>query len=438
MKTKTFLVGLFLILCSYAVYAECGGCVSSACSNDCCAFGDIGIVGSISSYCDLNSGAMIPQKTEGFCDNNFECSQNYTCLGNNCTNIFNSYISNQSLLLELENIATFCMGEGYFCSSSATAPLNSTLQDKNCSYLSNSYNCYKCNSGFSWNETIGKCIPPVCTQSPGCINMSSLGNASEVLGYCSTSGFTCFACSSNYDWNSSSNSCKLKSCNSLPGCLNKTSLDGASNVNRACDNGYTCFECSSGYGWDGSSCTYIEEDNDNSNDNSLEWTTIPLSSSQFNDGLSIDLGVYQRVYVSVEGQSHWIGVMTIAGVAVSLSVNSNPQTVILSVGETKNIEITEDNYYDLSIKLNSVSSNKANLIIQSIHEVMNVPVVRDQTNPPVITPGGTNSLAQGTKENSSVILYVVLGFLSLLVIIVVILIIYSASNKPQATGGSDN
>ncbi len=52
----------------------------------------------------------------------------------------------------------------------------------------------------------------------------------------------------------------------------------------------------------------------------------------------------------------------------TINVTSEPQQATLTIGQEKKFEVTNDTYYDLSVKLNGIKNNKANITIQAIQQ----------------------------------------------------------------------
>ncbi|MEK6825769.1 MAG: hypothetical protein AABY00_03210, partial [Nanoarchaeota archaeon] len=103
------------------------------------------------------------------------------------------------------------------------------------------------------------------------------------------------------------------------------------------------------------------------------WTqTYTISESQVTQGYTASLAAKERVKLTVGGQEHTVGVLSLTSTTATIQIASTPQTATLSVGENKKFEITNDSFYDLNVTLYSISGNKANVSIISIHEAMSV------------------------------------------------------------------
>lgn len=59
-----------------------------------------------------------------------------------------------------------------------------------------------------------------------------------------------------------------------------------------------------------------------------------------------------------------------------MEIASDPVTITLNLLESKKLDLNNDNYYDLYIKLNEIKSSKAYLEVKYIHEIIT----------PVVTP----------------------------------------------------
>jgi hypothetical protein len=99
--------------------------------------------------------------------------------------------------------------------------------------------------------------------------------------------------------------------------------------------------------------------------------TYVLSDEQFKQGFTQELSKGDKIKVNVSGEYHIINLTSISSSNVQITITSTPQTAILSIGDIRRFEVTDDNYYDLSVRLDSVSnSTKAKLIVKSIHELI--------------------------------------------------------------------
>ena len=75
-----------------------------------------------------------------------------------------------------------------------------------------------------------------------------------------------------------------------------------------------------------------------------------------------------RVTINVEGEIHYLEIIELTNTSIVINISSTPQQATLQIGEEEKFEITDDNYYDILVKLNGIDNNLANLTISYIHE----------------------------------------------------------------------
>ncbi|MBT3582898.1 hypothetical protein HN510_03715, partial [Candidatus Woesearchaeota archaeon] len=98
-------------------------------------------------------------------------------------------------------------------------------------------------------------------------------------------------------------------------------------------------------------------------------TTYVITNEQFSSGYSNNLGVGDKMKFQVVASNHFVAVNKISGNRVSINVTSELQQASLSIGETKKFDVDSDNYYDLSVTLNSINgTTNADITVKSINE----------------------------------------------------------------------
>lgn len=101
------------------------------------------------------------------------------------------------------------------------------------------------------------------------------------------------------------------------------------------------------------------------------WSMTYLpGEDELESGYSKQLLKKERVRINIDGDYHYVGIIDLSSTSVTINVSSTPQTAVLSIGETKKFEVTDDDYFDLSVELNSIDESKANLTIYYIYEKM--------------------------------------------------------------------
>jgi len=104
------------------------------------------------------------------------------------------------------------------------------------------------------------------------------------------------------------------------------------------------------------------------------WTsTFVISDEQFKEGYSKEMYARQRLKINVDGDDHYVGIVNLTDTYVTINISSNPQQAVFNVGDEKKFDVTDDGYYDLDIKLNSINNSRINITILSIYEkIVNV------------------------------------------------------------------
>lgn len=97
-------------------------------------------------------------------------------------------------------------------------------------------------------------------------------------------------------------------------------------------------------------------------------TTYSVSDEQFEQGYTQAVAAKSRVKVKVENDYHHVGVKELTETTATIEISSDPIEVELDVGEDIKVDMTDDNFYDIYVILNSITNNKANLTVQKIHE----------------------------------------------------------------------
>lgn len=102
------------------------------------------------------------------------------------------------------------------------------------------------------------------------------------------------------------------------------------------------------------------------------WTrgTYSISEEQFKQGHSMEVLERQRVKIKIAESDHYVGIKELTQTTAKIEVTSAPQEKILSVGEIWKIDVNDDDYFDLSVKVISISENKASIFVNSISEII--------------------------------------------------------------------
>ena len=120
----------------------------------------------------------------------------------------------------------------------------------------------------------------------------------------------------------------------------------------------------------GSLITASSTDGSSSGSSGVSPTIYTVTSNLLAEGYTRTLAKNGKLKMNISNEWHYLNVTNIKESTVTIIVSSTPQEVVLSVNETRKFDLTSDSYYDLSAKLNSITSNatRASITVKSIHE----------------------------------------------------------------------
>ncbi len=93
-----------------------------------------------------------------------------------------------------------------------------------------------------------------------------------------------------------------------------------------------------------------------------------ISENQFKNGYTQNLASGDKITFSVSEKNHSIVVTSLKNTSISITISSETQSATLGIGEEKKFDLDNDRYYEIYVKLNSISGSKANVILKSIYE----------------------------------------------------------------------
>ena len=102
---------------------------------------------------------------------------------------------------------------------------------------------------------------------------------------------------------------------------------------------------------------------------------------------------------------------------MTITLRSDPITFALGVGQSKKLNLTSQDYYDLYIKLESIHNNSANLTIQSIRDPIISEIIKSDS-------GKNESVAPETKDDSSKRLITMIIIIALILIVLVAVVVH--------------
>jgi hypothetical protein len=96
--------------------------------------------------------------------------------------------------------------------------------------------------------------------------------------------------------------------------------------------------------------------------------TYSITNTELSAGVSEILGKGDKVTFQSGSGSHTLTSNSIGTNFVNITIQSNPINIKLLVGESKKLNLSSNEYYDLYVKLESIKSGKANITLKSIYE----------------------------------------------------------------------
>lgn len=96
--------------------------------------------------------------------------------------------------------------------------------------------------------------------------------------------------------------------------------------------------------------------------------TTVISIGELPSEYTTELKAGENIRFNFSGVKHFVSVTNLTETSVTIVVESKKQTFTLSVGETKNIDLTEDNIAEISVQLKSINiiTKKAKIIIMRL------------------------------------------------------------------------
>lgn len=137
------------------------------------------------------------------------------------------------------------------------------------------------------------------------------------------------------------------------------------------------------------------------------WTqTYTVSDEELEKGYTRELSKKQRLKLNINSETHYVGIIDLTNTTATINITSDPVQVILGIGEEAKVDVVNDSFYDLFVRLNDIITQKANLTIQSIREE--------------IPEGGEGVVVSIVEEKSNFWLWLVFGVAIVIVMIIII------------------
>jgi hypothetical protein len=152
-----------------------------------------------------------------------------------------------------------------------------------------------------------------------------------------------------------------------------------------------------------------------------------VSDSDLEKGKTRRLSIGNKLKFKLGSDYHTITLKSVDGETITLEVASEPQTIILSLGESVKLNLTNAEYYDLLISFDSLSYSRPLITIQSIYEKIPVQEVKDSggiITGDVVDDSTTYTPEDGTTEEKNKLWLVIL-----LIVIIIAIIVFMNQNS---------
>jgi hypothetical protein len=159
--------------------------------------------------------------------------------------------------------------------------------------------------------------------------------------------------------------------------------------------------------------TYIQDDKEFSEKNQINQ----------------DMSAKSRIKIKLNGESHYVGLISLTSTAATVNVSSVSQQKIMSIGEEWKVEVTGDNYYDVLVKLNEIELSKANITLNYIHELISIVSEENLGQGNQETTNESTPPESTTKNKMKNIYYYIGG--AIIVLIAAVLLILRYRKKPS-------
>lgn len=155
--------------------------------------------------------------------------------------------------------------------------------------------------------------------------------------------------------------------------------------------------------------------------------TYSVEENQLQTGYSNELSKGEKIKFTLLSENHTLTLNSTNSSAARIIITSKPIDITLSVGQSLKLSLVSPEYYDISIKLEGISNNKANITLKIINESISPrPADKNNQNQSKSNPGISNTGEEDNSDhsNSKDILLLTGHILAALMVLSAILIIY--------------
>jgi len=149
-------------------------------------------------------------------------------------------------------------------------------------------------------------------------------------------------------------------------------------------------------------------------------------------GYTKELAKNDKIKFTIQNETHYVTLESFSSTTATINVSSIPQIAILIIGAEKKFELTNDNIYDISVKLNSINmtSNKTSLTIKKVGEKITASITGEIVGEEEET--GQEGLGGGEEKTGfkfGTKTWILIGVVSTLIILVIFFIFRRRKNS---------
>ena len=158
----------------------------------------------------------------------------------------------------------------------------------------------------------------------------------------------------------------------------------------------------------------------------IGFSLLKITTEQFATGTDQVLNTQESVKFVSDKEEHSLVVNQIANQSVKFTLKSNPVVFILGVGESKKFNLDFDNYYDLYVKLNSITKSNINVTVKHINEeiIPATPATPDSATGAAVIEQANETKKIAESIQTGIKTQNILGWMIFIVILVAIVLFY--------------
>jgi len=145
----------------------------------------------------------------------------------------------------------------------------------------------------------------------------------------------------------------------------------------------------------------------NQSTNFINYTKITINESELKNEYTSQIKEKTELNFNISNSSHSLKIENISNHSINILLQSTPQEADIKIGEEKKFDVSNDSFYDLKIKLNSINNSEANISLKQIHE----------------------KIMSNNKDNSFIIILIIIALLILVIIGLVLFLKFGKKKK---------